>query len=212
MTLEPLEARTVRTSPTATAGVVAASVGEVAGEGDVDALGCATVAHAAAHPSAAARRIERSGGPPGSGDYSRWVLIREDLGTELARITRILSYAGALAADGRITTLAGEVVYIAARGIANATMTPYDIAIVRLADADVLRAEAPAGMERYLAVYRSSPLVRAVAQAADGSLVKGLTLLACAKATLLRADPEDSWDRAEREATARGAFIGLSAD
>jgi ribulose-5-phosphate 4-epimerase/fuculose-1-phosphate aldolase len=140
------------------------------------------------------------------------MLIREDLGTELARVTRILSYAGALPPDGRITALAGEVVYVAARGVANATMTPYDIAIVRLADADVLRAAPPDDIERYLAVYRSSPLVRAVARAHDGSLVKGLNLLACAKATLLRADAEDSWERAEHDAAAHGAFIGLTAE
>jgi hypothetical protein len=139
------------------------------------------------------------------------MLIREDLGNELPRITRILSYAGALSADGRITALAGEVVYVAARGVANATLTPYDIAIVRLADAELLRGEAPLDIERYLAVYRSSPLARAVAAASDGSLVKGLSLLACAKATLLRADPEDSWERAERDAAAHGAFIGLAA-
>ena len=138
------------------------------------------------------------------------MLIREDLGTELARLTRILSYAGALSADGRISALAGEVVYVAARGVPNATMTAYDIAIVRLVDGEALRAEPPPNFERYLAVYRSRPLVRAVAEAADGSIVKGLSLLACAKATLLRADPEDSWERAEKDAEAHGAFIGLT--
>jgi ribulose-5-phosphate 4-epimerase/fuculose-1-phosphate aldolase len=138
------------------------------------------------------------------------VLIREDLGTELARVTRILSYAGALPPDGRITALGGEVVYVAARGVSNATMTPYDIAIVRLADADVLRAEAPADIERYLAVYRSSPLVRAVSMGVDGALVRGLSLAACAKATLLRADPDDTWERAEEDAATHGAFIGLT--
>ena len=139
------------------------------------------------------------------------LLIREDLGAELARVTRILSYAGALSADARITALAGEVVYVGARGVANATMTPYDIAIVRVTDADALRAEPPADIERYLAVYRSSPLVRAVAAGLDGSMVKGLSLLACAKATLLRADPEDSWERAATDAASHGAFIGLTA-
>src|SRR2546428_9910545 len=137
------------------------------------------------------------------------MLIREDLGTELARVTRILSYAGALATDGRITVLAGEVVYVAARAVTNATMTPHDVAIVRLADPDVLRGEAPDDIERYLAVYRQRPLARSAAIAPDGSLVHGLSLLACAKATLLRADPEDRWDRAEEDAAAHGAFIGL---
>ena len=137
------------------------------------------------------------------------MLIREDLGTELARVTRILSYAGALAAEGRITALTGEVVYIAAREVSNATMTPHDIAIVRLADAEALRGEAPGDVERYLAVYRQRPLAKSVAMAADGSLVHGLSLLACAKATLLRADPEDRWERAETDAAAHGAFIGL---
>ena len=140
------------------------------------------------------------------------MLIREDLGTELARVTRVLSYAGALPPDGRISALAGEVVYIGVRGVANATMTPFDIAIVRVADGDVLRAQPPEDIERYLAVYRQRPLARAVARATDGALVHGLTVLACAKATLLRADPEDTWERAECEAEARGAFIGLRAE
>lgn len=140
------------------------------------------------------------------------MLIREDLGTELARVTRILSYAGALAPDARITALAGEVVYVAARGVANAAMTAHDIAIVRLVDADALRGEPPPEIERYLAVYRQRPLAKAVALASDGSLVNGLTLLACAKATLLRADPEASWERAEAEARAGGALLGLATD
>lgn len=139
------------------------------------------------------------------------MLVREDLGTDLARATRILSYAGALPPDGRITALAGEVVYVASRGVSNATMTPYDIAIVRLRDADVLRGDPPDDIERYLAAYRSKPLAKAVAHAVDGSLVTALTLVACAKATLLRADPDDSWERAESDAVAHGAFIGLVA-
>jgi hypothetical protein len=138
------------------------------------------------------------------------MLIREDLGTELARITRILSAAGALAGEARITALAGEVVYVPARGAANETLSPYDIAIVRLADGDTLRAEAPPDIERYLAAYRQRPLARAVAAAIDGSLVTGLSLLACARATLLRADPEASWEQAEADALARGALIGLA--
>lgn len=140
------------------------------------------------------------------------MLIREDLGTELARVTRILSYAGALAPDARVTALAGEVVYVGARGTSNATMTAYDIAIVRVQDADVLRGDPPPDIERYLAVYRQRPLARAVAQASDGSFRSGLTLLACAKATLLRADPEASWERAETQALAGGALIGLTTE
>lgn len=140
------------------------------------------------------------------------MLIREELGTELVRVTRILSYVGALETDERITALAGEVVYVATRGIANATMTPHDIAVVRLADAEVLRGEAPPDIERYLAAYRARSLARAVALAVDGSIVTGLTLLACARATLLRADPGASWERAEGAAQAGGALIGLATD
>ncbi|OLC57060.1 MAG: hypothetical protein AUH85_04375 [Chloroflexi bacterium 13_1_40CM_4_68_4] len=137
------------------------------------------------------------------------MLIREDLGTELARVSRILAHARALAPDARITTLAGEVVYVAARGAGNATMTAFDIAIVLLRDGETLRGEAPADLERYLAAYRQRPLAKAVALASDGALVTGLSLAACAKATLLRADPEASWERAEGEAKAAGALVGL---
>lgn len=140
------------------------------------------------------------------------MLIREDLGTELARVTRILSHAGALAADARITALAGEVVYLAARDVANERMTPHEVAIVRLADGDVLRAEAPPNVERYLAAYRQRPLAKAVAEAVDGTLVTGLSLEACAKATLLRARPDLTWDRASGEASAAGALAGVVPD
>ncbi len=138
------------------------------------------------------------------------MLIREDLGTELALVTRILSHAGALAPDARITARAGEVVYVCARGAANATMTPLDVAIVRLADGEVLRAEPTAEVERYLAAYRQRPLAQAVAAAIDGSLVTSLSLTACAKATLLRARPDTSWERAEAAAATAGALIGLA--
>ncbi len=138
------------------------------------------------------------------------MLIREDLGAALARVTRILSYAKALAPDARVTALAGEVVYVGAHGISNASMTPYDIAIVRLADGDVLRGEAPADVERYLAAHRQRPLAKAVAATLDGSLVTGLSLVACAKATLLRADPAATWERAENVATEAGVLIGLA--
>ena len=134
------------------------------------------------------------------------MLIREDPATELTVATRILAHAEALAADGRVALLTGEVVYVAGEGIPNRTMTPYDVTIVRLRDGLDLFGVPPADVTRYLEALRSSPGSTAVALAADGTLVTADGLGALVLAVLHR-----PWDEAEAQAKAAGALIGAYA-
>lgn len=131
------------------------------------------------------------------------MLIREAPATELTVATRILAHAGALASAGRVVLLTGEVVYLAAAGISNHTMTPYDITIVRLRDGLELFGDPPPDAGRYLDALRAVPSARAAALAADGSLVTAETLPALVLALL-----HTSWDDAESHASATGALIG----
>jgi hypothetical protein len=131
------------------------------------------------------------------------VLIREDPATELTVATRILVHANALAADGRVALLTGEVVYVAGEGVSNHTMTPYDVTIVRLRDGLDLFGTPPSDIGRYLDALRARPEARAAALAADGTLVvaDGLPHVI---ATLVHRP----WDEAEAHAKAAGALIG----
>lgn len=131
------------------------------------------------------------------------MLIREEPATELTVATRIAAHAGALADVGRIALLTGEVVYIAASGISNRTMTPYDVTIVRLRDGLELFGSPPADASRYLDALRTQAGATAAALAADGTLVTADTLHA-----LVAALVRQSWDEAEGQAKAAGALIG----
>jgi ribulose-5-phosphate 4-epimerase/fuculose-1-phosphate aldolase len=131
------------------------------------------------------------------------VLIREEPATELTIATRILAHANALASDGRVVLLAGEVVYLAGSGVSNHTMTPYDITIVRLRDGLELFGIPPSDASRYLDALRARPEARAAALAADGTLVTADSLPSVV-ATLLHRP----WDEAEAHAKAAGALIG----
>lgn len=131
------------------------------------------------------------------------MLIREGPATDLTVATRILAHAGALAPDGRVAILAGEVVYTAGRGIALHTMTPYDVVAVRLGDGTELWGEPPLDVERYLAALRQAPGGGAAALAVDGTLVTAPTVRDCVVHLLGR-----PWLEAELAARASGALIG----
>lgn len=138
--------------------------------------------------------------------------IREDLSTELAVTTRVLAHAGALAADGRITVLAGEILYVGGRGVANDRMTPYDVVPVWLVDGYAFQGTPPEDVGRYLVAHRTDPSVRSVALCADRTLVVGRSLRECALAALRRVRPEveddeRAWEQAEAEARAAGALV-----
>ena len=131
------------------------------------------------------------------------MLIREEPATELTVATRILAHGGAIAADGRIVLLTGEVVYAAGAGVTNHTMTPYDIAIVRLRDGLDLFGTPPADIGRYLDALRAQPGTRAAALGSDGALVTAESLRSAVAVLLHR-----PWDEAEAHAKAAGALIG----
>lgn len=131
------------------------------------------------------------------------MLIREAPATELTVATRILAHAAALAADGRVALLTGEVVYLAGAGVSNHTMTPYDVTITRLRDGLDLFGTPPHDAARYLDALRAQPSARAAALAADGTLVTADSLQVLV-ATLLHRP----WDEAEAHANASGALIG----
>jgi hypothetical protein len=131
------------------------------------------------------------------------MLIREEPATELTVATRILAHAGALAADGRVALLTGEVVYIAGSATSNHTMTPYDVSIVRLRDGLELFGDPPEDVERYLDAFRAVPSAHAAATRVDRTLVTADSLPALVL-TLLHSP----WDEAEAHASAIGALIG----
>lgn len=131
------------------------------------------------------------------------MLIREDPATELTVATRILAHSGALADDGRVVLLTGEVVYVAGDGISNHTMTPYDVTIVRLRDGLDLFGTPPSDIDRYLDALRARPEASAAALAGDGTLVTAGGLAGIV-ATLLH----QPWAEAEAHAKAAGALIG----
>jgi len=132
------------------------------------------------------------------------MLIREAPATELTVATRILARAGALAADGRMALLVGrEVVYLSGRGVVAASMTPYDVAAVRLADGLPLGGDPPEDAERYLAALRAAADSRAAALRSDGTLVTAASARACVAALLGR-----PYEDLEAEARLTGALFG----
>ena len=131
------------------------------------------------------------------------MLIREEPATELTVATRILAHAGALAPDGRVALLTGEVVYIAGSGVSNHTMTPYDITIIRLRDGLELHGDPPADADRYLDALRTAAPACAAARSTAGILVSAASL-----PSLVRALLHSPWDDALAHASASGALIG----
>lgn len=117
--------------------------------------------------------------------------------------TRILAHADRLAAAGRVVLLTGEVIYVASAGISNHTMTPYDVAIVRLRDGAELVGDPPPDVALYLEALRGRPGARAAARGVDGTVVTAESLRSLVAAVLDR-----SWDEAEAHASAVGALIG----
>jgi ribulose-5-phosphate 4-epimerase/fuculose-1-phosphate aldolase len=131
------------------------------------------------------------------------VLIREDPATELTVATRILAHGGALANDGRVVLVTGEVVYVSGEGVSNHTMTPYDVTIVRLRDGLDLFGTPPGDIGRYLDALRARPETRAGALAGDGTVVTADSLAGVVGALL-----HQPWPEAEAHAKAAGALIG----
>ena len=146
------------------------------------------------------------------------MLVREHPATELAIATRILARAGALVGDGRITLRLHDVVYLAGRGVGLATMTPYDVVVVLVADGSVLHGSPPLDVAAYVDAHRRRPGAGSVARVPDGSYVAAPTLRGCAVATLQRARGEETttdedaiehvWLELVAQARVSGALIG----
>lgn len=96
-----------------------------------------------------------------------------------------------------------EVVYLPGRGIAAASMTPYDVAAVRLVDGLPLGGEPPEDAARYLDALRGAAHARAAALRPDGTLVTASSARDCVASLLGR-----SYDELEAEARLTGALFG----
>ncbi len=144
--------------------------------------------------------------------------MREQPATDLTIATRILARAGALRSDGRVTLRLEDVLYIGGRGASPATMTPYDVAVVLVADATPLHGTPPADVAAYLEAHRRAGEIASVARVADGTLVTAATLRACVIAALRHSRGEDeakddetieeAWLELVAQARISGALIG----
>ena len=134
------------------------------------------------------------------------MLVREQPATDLVIATRILARAGALAGDRRITLRLKDVMYIGGRGVALATMTPYDVAVVLVSDGGTLHGQPPSDVATYIDVHRRSPHIASVARMSDDEYVCAHTLRGCAVAALRRTRGEDA---SADEATIEAAWLEL---
>ncbi len=149
------------------------------------------------------------------------MLVREQPATELAIATRILSRAGALAADARITLRLADVLYIGGRGAGLATITPYDIAVVLVSDGSALHGAPPDDVAAYLDAHRRTPDAGSVARVTEGEYLTASSLRSCVVAALRRARGEDAasdeptiervWTELVTQARISGALIGAFA-
>lgn len=149
------------------------------------------------------------------------MLVREQPATDLTIATRILARAGAIAPDGRITLRLHDVLYICGRGVSLATMTPYDVAVIFLADGATLHGTPPDDAAAYVEAHRRSSHVASVVRVADGTFLSAPTLRACVVAALRHARGEHStedettiehvWLELVAQARLSGALIGAFA-
>lgn len=146
------------------------------------------------------------------------MLVREQPATELTIATRILARAGALGAPDRITLRLNDVFYVGGRGVGLATMTPYDVAVVLVADGSVLHGTPPEDIDAYVAAHGRWPSAGSVARCTDGEYLAAPTLRACAVEVLRRARGEKTspdaatiehaWLDLVAQARVSGALIG----
>jgi hypothetical protein len=147
------------------------------------------------------------------------VLVREQPATELVIATRILARAGVLTHDRRITLRLKDVMYIGGRGVTLSTMTPYDVAVVLVADGTTLHGQPPSDVESYLEMHRRSPEIVSLARVTQDDCVTAPSLRRCVIAALRRARGEEplaaddaatqeAWVELVAEARVSGALLG----
>src|SRR5512142_1947236 len=134
-------------------------------------------------PPPRVRARARPASPPPDADapfavpcHPKGMLVREQPATDLTIATRILARAGALAPDGRITLRLRDVLYICGRGVSLATMTPYDVAVIFLADGSTLHGDPPDDVAAYVDAHARWPDAASVARAPDGTYVSAPAL------------------------------------
>ena len=132
------------------------------------------------------------------------MLIREGPATELTVATRILAHLGLLADDGRVAIVVGsEVVYVPGRGTSASTLTPYDVAAVRLRDGIDLAGTPPDDAARYLDALRADRSARAAALVTTGEVATAADVVG-----LVEGLARLPWAEAEGRARAAGALVG----
>lgn len=132
------------------------------------------------------------------------LLIREGPATDLVVATRILAHRGALAEGGRVALRVGsDVVYLAGRAVRAATMTPYDVSAVRLADGTTLAGTPPDDVGRYLDALRAAPAARVATLTAEGQMTVTPDLEALVEGLV-----QMPWSAAEADARGAGALVG----
>lgn len=100
--------------------------------------------------------------------------------------------------------MGSDVVYLAGRGVRAATMTPYDVAALRLSDGLDLAGTPPNDAERYLAAVRASP------GACAAALTRGGLTTATDLAGLVEGLVGVTWAEAVADARGAGALLGVS--
>jgi hypothetical protein len=149
------------------------------------------------------------------------MLVREQPAVDLAIATRILYRAGALDPDARVTARLNDVIYIGGRGVGLATITPYDVAVLLLADGATLHGMPPDDAAAYLDAHRRAPAAGSVARVGTGEYVSAPSLRACVVAAIRRSRGQDErsdeltieaiWTELVSEARISGALIGAFA-
>lgn len=117
---------------------------------------------------------------------------------------RILTHLGLLAEGGRVAILVGsEVVYLPGRGATPATMTPYDVAAVRLTDGVDLAGTPPEDAESYVNALRADRSAGAAALTASGEMTTAHDIV-----ELVERLARVPWAEAEASARTSGALVG----
>lgn len=93
--------------------------------------------------------------------------------------------------------------YVGGRGATAATMTPYDVAAVRLSDGLELAGTAPHDAARYREALRSEPSARVAALLASDEVATAGDV-----ADLVQRVARLPWTEAEARARAAGALLG----
>lgn len=124
--------------------------------------------------------------------------------TELTVATRILAHLGTLGDGGRVALRVGsDVAYLCGATVSPTTMTPYDVAAVRVRDALGLAGDVPEDAAAYCVLFRSDPAAVAAARDRAGGLVSAGSL-----AALVERLAGVGWEEASARVRSVGGLVG----